>query len=172
MATFTHYLQGTSDTEITSTDTLQFAGGSFDGKITVGDYNDSTHVKADDDSDKSSGNTPNNNNYNDASLPIADGDCALKINFSHSSSVQTESAIFYAYDGSTTTDAPTDTTFYAAEGADDSSWTNAEGSGSALTLADNSSAATSHDFYIAVSASPDSVGEKTGNMYRMELTYF
>lgn len=170
MASFTHYLQGTTDTEITSSDTLQFADGSFDGRIQVGNYNSSTHVKDDTDSDKSSGNTPNNNNYNDATLPIADGDCALSINFSHTESVETTSAIFYAYDGADTTVAPPDTTVYAAEGGD-GSWTNAEGSGSALSLADHTSASTSHDFFIALTASPDNVGSKSLK-YRLELTYF
>ncbi len=172
MATFTHYLQGSTDTTITSTDRLQFAGGTFDSAITVGEYNDSTHVKDDTDSDKSSGNSPNNNKYGTiSSWPISTGDCALKINFSHSSSVETQNAIFYAYDGSDTTAGPSNVTFYAAEGGVSSSWTNAEGSGSALALADNTSAATSHDFYLAVSASPDTVGTKTGNMYRIELEY-
>ncbi len=171
MATFTHSLQGSTDTTIGTTDKLQFAGGTFDSKITVGNYNSSTHVEDDTSSDKSSGNSPNNNNYNDASLPIADGDCALKINFSHTSSVQTESAKIYAYDGSDTSTAPSNTTVYMAEGADDSTWTNAEGSGSALGLADNTSAATSHDFFVAVTASPDTVGSKS-LAYQIELTYF
>lgn len=170
MATFTNYLQGNEDTEITATDSLQFANGSFDGKITIGEYNDSTHVKTDDDADKSSGNTPNNNNYTDASLPIADGDCALNINFSHTSSVETEDTSFYAYDGTTKTDAPDNTTVYAAEGGD-GTWTNAEGSGSALSLDDHGTPATSHDFYIAISASPDTVGSKT-LAYDFKLTYF
>ena len=170
MATFTHYLQGTTDTEITDVDTLQFAGGTFDSKITVGEYNTSTHVKDDTDSDKSSGNTPNNNNYNDDTLPYSDGDCALKINFSDESSVSTESAIFYAYDGADTATAPPDTTVYACESGDDN-WTNAEGSGNALALADRTTADTSHDFFIGISASPDNVNLKTGK-YRMELTYY
>lgn len=172
MAEFTHYLQGSTDTEITSSDVLQFAGGSFDSKITVGEYNDSTHVKADDDSDKSDGNSPKNNNYNDDSLPISEGDCALKINFSHDSDVEIENAEFYAYDGSDTANGPSDVTFYAAEGDVSDDWVNAEGSGDALSLEDKTSASDSHDFYIAVTASPDSVGTKSGNKYRIELTFF
>lgn len=182
MASFTHDLQGDTDTEITSTDLLQFAGGSFDGKITVGEYNDSTHVKADDDSDKSDGNTPNNVKYISSSEgdwgdgtedidQITDSECTLKINFSHDSSVETENATFYAYDGSDTSNGPSDVTFYAFESGD-TDWTNAEGSGSALDLDDNTSADTSHDFFIAASASPDSVGLKSGNKYRLELTFF
>lgn len=179
MATFEHTLQGSTDTTIADTDTLQFANGTFDGKITVDEYNDSTHVKDDTDSDKSDGNTPNNVKYISNSEAdwgdgtenldqITDAECTLKINFSHDSSVATEDAVFYAYDGLDTANAPDGMTFYAAESGD-ASWTNAEGSGSALELDDQSSD-TSHDFYIAVSAKPDSVGSKSGK-YRCELIY-
>lgn len=170
MASFNHFLQGTTDTEITSTDILQFAAGTFDSKITVGDYNSSTHVKTDTGSDKSSGNSPNNNDYDTASLPLADGDCALKINFTHTESVAVENAVFYVYDGADTTAAPPDTTVYACEGGDDT-WTNAEGSGSSLGLADHTTAATSHDYFIGITVSPDNVGQKAPE-YRMELTYY
>lgn len=181
MATFTHYLQGTSDTTIAATDTLQFAAGTFDSKITVDNYQDSTHVETDASADKSSGNTPNNVKYISSTQAdigagtvdlstLNDSDATLKINFSDASSVQTESAIFYAYDGTTTTNAPVGMTVQAAE-IGDSSWTNAEGSASAVALADHTTGATSHDFFIAISAKPDSVGEKTG-AYRIELTYF
>lgn len=188
MATFTWELQGSSDTTIGATDIVQFAGaGGFDSKITVGEYNDTTHVKSSGGANDSSGNTPNNVKFisqsggtgSDSQADWGDGtedldqildaECTLHINFSDASSVTTESAIFYAYDGSTTTTAPTGITFVAAEGGD-ANWTGAEGSGSALAL-DDQGAATSHDFYIAVSASPDSVGLKDSFTLRCELTY-
>ena len=75
----------------------------------------------------------------------------------------------YAYDGSTTTSAPTGVTFYAFEQGD-SAWTNAEGSASAVSVNDDT-ASTSHDYYFGISASPESVGEKTAFKIRMELTY-
>lgn len=187
MATFIWYLQGTSDTTIEATDIVQFAGASFDSAITVGSYNDSTHVESSGGADDSSGNTPNNVKFISASGGtggdsqadwgdgtedldgMLTGEATLKINFSDASSVTTSSATFYAYDGSTTTAVPTGVTFYAAEQGD-TNFTNAEGSGSALSLTDQS-ASTSHDFYIAVSASPESVGEKTAFKLRIELTY-
>lgn len=188
MATFTWYLQGTSDTTIEATDIVQFAGsGGFDSKITVGEYNDTTHVKASGGADDSSGNTPNNVKFISQSGgtggdsqadwgdgtedldQILDAECTLKINFSDASSVATSSAIFYAYDGTTTTNGPTGVTFVAAESGD-TNFTAAEGSGSALSLSDQS-AATSHDFFIACSASPDSVGLKDSFTLRIELTY-
>jgi hypothetical protein len=171
-----------------ATDILQFAAsGGFDTNITVGEYNDTTHVKSSVGADDSSGNTPKNVKFISQSDgtggdseadwgdgtedldQILDAECTLKINFSDAASVAITGAIFYAYDGSVTTNAPTDVTFVAAEGGD-ANWTAAEGSASAVSLADQG-AATSHDYYIACSASPDSVGLKDSFTLRVELTY-
>lgn len=180
MATYKWYLQGTSPTTI-GADILQFAGATFDSAITVGEYNDTTHVEDESTgADNSSANTPNNVKYvasgtgdwgdgTESLANILDGECTLKINFAHTSAVAVSSHILYAYDGTTTTAVPTGVTFQAAEQGD-AAWTNAEGSAAALTITDSSSA-TSHDFYVAVSASPESVGEKTAFVIRDELTY-
>ncbi len=187
MATYTWYLQGTSPTTIEATDIIQFAGATFDSAITVGAYNDSTHVESSVGANDSSGNSPNNNKFVSASGggggdsqadwgdgtedidAITDEECALKINFSHTSAVAVTDHILYAYDGSTTTNAPTGVDFQVAESGD-TNFTNAEGSASALGVTDSGSA-TSHDFYFLISASPESVGEKTDFVLRDELTY-
>lgn len=188
MATYTWALQGSSPTTIEASDIVQFAGsGGFDTAITVGEYNDTTHVESSVGANDSSGNTPNNNKFISAAGgtggdsqadwgggtedldQITNGEAALHINFAHSPAVAITNHIFYAYDGSTPTNGPTDVTFQCAE-VGDTNFTNAEGSGSALSINDSSSA-TSHDFYIVVSASPDSVGEKTAFTLRDELTY-
>ena len=180
---FTHELQGTTPTEIDATDVLQFAGSTgFDSRIKVDEYNESTHVKTSGGANKSSANTPRNNQFVTASTISVDGaaavnlntiensDAALKINFSDSESVAVEEAKFFSYDGSDTAVAITGLNFRAAE-VGDTNWTEAEGSASALDLGDKETPATSHDYFIAVSASPTSVGAKTGS-YRIELTYF
>jgi hypothetical protein len=188
MATYTWVLQGSTPTTIEATDIIQFAGsGGFDDPITVGEYNDTTHVESSVGANDSSGNTPNNNKFISASGgtggdseadwgdgtedidQITDAECALELNFAHGSAVAVSSHIFYAYDGSTTTEVPTGITFYCAESGD-ANFTNAEGSGAALSIADSGSA-TSHDFYIMLTASPESVGEKTDFAVRSELTY-
>jgi hypothetical protein len=181
MATFTWYLQGTSPTTIEATDVLKFAGGAFATPITVGAYNDSTHVASSVDADDSSANTPHNTKYVAAGTlsldggatsncaDLASGNCPLKINFSDASSVTTTAAIFYAYDGNTTTEVPTGVTFQAFE-LGDAAWTNAEGSAAAVTINDDT-ASTSHDYFFGVSASPESVGAKTAFKLRIELTY-
>lgn len=167
---------------------MQFAGSAgFDSNISVGSYNDTTHVKASGGADDSNGNTPNNVKFisqaggagGDSQADWGDGtedldaittaEATLKINFSDAASVAISNAIFYAYDGSTTTAVPTGVTFVAAE-VGDTNWTAAEGSAAALALADQA-AATSHDFFIACSASPDSVGLKDAFSLRIELTY-
>ena len=188
MATFAFSLQGSDPTTIAETDIIQFAAaGGFDSKITVNQYNDTTHVKASGGSDLSDGNLPNNVKFISQSGgtggdsqadwgdgtedldQITNGEATLKITFSDDASVVTEEAIFYAYDGTTPATAPTGVDFRAAE-VGDTNWTEAEGSGSALALDDQLTPATSHDFYIAASMSPTSVGLKEFAV-RMELVY-
>src|SRR5690606_11152695 len=155
--------------------------------IQVGEYNDTTHVESSAGENDSSGNTPNNNKFISQSGgtggdsqadwgdgtedidAITDAECALKINFADASSVAITEHILYGYDdGGATTDAPDGVDLRLAESRD-ANFTQAEGSASALELTD-SAAATSHDFFIIISASPTSVGEKTFTL-RDELTY-
>lgn len=186
MATFIWYLIGSSDTTLEATDILQFAGASFDSAITVGAYNDSTHVESSVGANDSSANTPNNVKFvsqtggtgGDSQADWGDGtedidqilttECTLKINFSHGVSVITTGAKFYAYDGTTPATAPVDVTVKGAEQGD-ANFTDCGGSGSAITITDDTTG-TSHDYYVLLSVSPDSVGEKDF-AWGIELTY-
>lgn len=186
MATFVWTLQGSTPTTIDATDKLQLAGAAFGDPIQVNAYNDSSHVESNVGANDSNGNTPNNNKFisqaggtgGDSQADWGDGtedldqittaEAALKINFAHGSAVITEDAIFYAYDGTTPATAPVGVDVRVAE-VGDANFVQAEGSGAALALDDNSSN-TSHDFFIVVSMSPTSVGAKTGKL-RIELTY-
>lgn len=188
MATFVWTLQGSTPTTIDASDIVQFAGvGGFDSKVAVNAYNDTTHVSSSGGGNDSSGNTPNNNKFisqtggtgGDSQADWGDGtedldaittaEASLKINFSDASSVITESAIFYAYDGTTPSAVPTGVDFRAAE-VGDANFTEAEGSGAAVTITDDT-AATSHDYFLVISASPTSVGLKDDFSLRIELTY-
>lgn len=188
MATFTWTLQGSTPTTIGGTDLLQFAGpGGFDDPITVSEYNDTTHVESSVGANDSSGNTPHNNKFISQSGgtggdsqadwgggtedldQITTAEAALLINFADASSIVTTDAVFYAYNGSNTATGPTDVDFRAAE-VGDANFTQAEGSGSPVTINDDT-ASTSHNYYLVVSASPQSVGEKTAFALRIELTY-
>lgn len=187
MATFTWVLQGTSPTTIEATDKVQFAGASFGDAVTVSEYQDTTHVESSVGANDSDGNSPYNTKFisndggggGDGQADWGDGtedidailtsECPLKITFAHTSSVVTTDGIFYAYDGTTTTDAPVGVTFWAAEQGD-TNWTAAEGSAAAVTITDDSTAE-SHDYYFLISASPESVGLKTAFKLRIELVY-
>lgn len=180
MATFTKVLQGSVDTPIGATDVLQFAGGTFGSRIAITTFNSSTHVRNSGGTEISGSNTPNNVKYvasgtadwGDGTEALANmlaSEATLKITFSHTSAVSVENAIAYFYDGTTPATAPVGLTCYMAEQGD-ATWTNAEGSGAALELADQESA-TDHDYYLALSVSPDSVGTKSGKA-RIELTYY
>lgn len=188
MATYTWVLQGSSPTTLEATDILQFAGaGGFDTAVAVGSYNDTTHVESSVGANDSNGNTPNNNKFisqtggtggdsqgdwgdgTEDIDQITDSECTLEINFSHGSAVAITNHILYGYDGSTPATGPVEVDLRLAESGD-ANWTEAEGSGSALSIGDSASN-TSHDFYILASASPTAVGEKTDFVLRDELTY-
>lgn len=174
-------LQGATPTTIDATDYIQFSDGTFDNPITVSSYNDGTHVRSSGGADDSSGNTPNNVKYiasgtadwgdgTEACNAMLDSEATLKIAISETSSITVTDISFYAYDGTTTTNAPTGMTVQAFEQGD-SAWTQIHGSGSALSVTDSSTPATDHYFYIALSASPSSVGVKSANKVRIEFTY-
>ena len=174
-------LQGTSDTTVDETDSIAFHNGTFDAPIQVGEYNDGTSVRASGGTDDSDGNTPNNNKYvasgtadwgdgTESLADILDAECALKMTIAYDSAITVTDITMYAYDGTTPANAPTGTTVQLAESGD-SAWTQAHGSASALTITDSTTPATSHDFYVLVSASPTAVGVKDANKIRCEFTY-
>ena len=189
MATFTWTGQGTNGSDnitIEATDKIGFYGAAFGDAITVSEYQTTTHNETSGgthDCPSSSTVHLHNTKYisgtefaldaggtetlNGTNLTTAE--CPLKINFAHGSSVATSSATFWAYDGTTDSAVPTEVTFQCAEQAD-TAWTNAEGSGAAMTLDDNTTD-TSHDFYLALSASPEAVGDKTAFAVKIQLTY-
>jgi hypothetical protein len=187
MATYTWYLQGASPTTIEATNIIQFAAATFGSPITVNAYNNTTHVESSVGANDSSGNTPKNNKFisqtggtgGDSQVDVGagtvdldsvtTGNCALKINFSHATSVVTTGHIVYAYDGTTTTAVPTEVDCRIAEQGD-ANWTEAEGSAAGCTITDDTTG-TSHDYYILISASPTTVGAKTAFKIRSELTY-
>ena len=179
--TQTWELQGTTPTTIEATDSIAFSDGTFDNPITVSSFNDGTHVRSSVGADDSDGNTPNNVKYvasgtgdwgdgTESLADILDAECTLKLTISESSNITVTDITMYAYDGSTTTTAPTGMDVYLAESGD-AAWTNADGSAAALTITDSDTPATDHYFYIAVSASPSSVGVKDSNKIRCEFTY-
>ena len=179
--TQTWYLQGTTATTIGATDFIQFSDGTFDNPITVGAYNGGTHVRSSGGSNSSSANSPKNSKYLTSSTvdvgggsvslsSVTTANCPLKINVSYDSNITITNVKMFAYNGTTETTAPTNLDVYLAEQGD-TSWVNADGSASALTLGDKSTGATSHDFYVLMSVKPTAVGTQSANKVKFSFTY-
>lgn len=182
MATWALTAQLTTGTlSVGATDRLWFNGSTFGTNVTVSSYQDSTHISNSSDAHQCTTNHVNNVKYlssttmslngaGSANLStLTTGNSPFKFNFSDAASVATSAATFYFYDGTTDATAMAGVTVQAAEGGTTSTWVAANGSGAALSLA-NQSAATSHDFFIAASLSPTSTGAKTGKC-KITLTY-
>lgn len=199
MATFTwsaYCGAGPAWTDI-STNTVVFSGSNTDlaVPITVGSWNDGTHLGTDDPgTDQCGANHMNNVKFvtgtqfdldgggteslNDTNLVATE--CTLRIEFTDAASVSISNARFYTYDGSTTTAEAVGMEVYAFEqGVGASAWTyinddstnfGGDNSGERLSLSDQG-AGTEHTFYIAVSARPESVGAKTEFDFGIALTY-
>lgn len=175
-------LGGTTDTVIDATDYIQFSDGTFDNPITVGSYNAGTHVRSSGGANDSSANTPNNNEYVDAThvkinggasallSTITDAQCALEITVGYDTNITVTDITIFAYDGTTEATAPTNLDVYLAEGGV-GTWVNADGSASAADIADSSTPATSHVFYVAMSVSPSAVGTQSANKVKFSFTY-
>lgn len=175
--------------------TIVFSGsGGLDTAITVGNWQDETHLgDGDPGTDQCGTNHVPNVKYvsgtqfdsgggtealNDTNL--VQTECTLRVKFTDASSVATSNGRFYAFDGSTETNEALGVEAYAFEqGVGATSWTQinddsgdigGDNSGERLALSDQS-AGTEHYFYIAVSARPESVGSKTQFDFGVALTY-
>ena len=96
---------------------------------------------------------------------IGVNDC-VRIEFTDgATSVVTENAIFYSYDGTTDATAPVGVTTKGLEQGD-AAWTAMGGNAAAVSIT-NDSTTTDHLFYVAVSASPTSVGEKLSFAFKI-----
>lgn len=117
---------------------------------------------------------------------------SLNIRFTHSPAVQAQNVKIYGYDRSNKNNNPSGVNLYAAEiihpnttqgltGSGSTTWANIKGSGTTLTLASSPGTSglspngpattdTRHDWYLALSATPTSVGAKEFGLY-FELEY-
>lgn len=176
---FTWELQGGTPTEIGATDILQFAGvEGFNAPVFVDQYQDTMHVKSSGGSDLSNGNTPNNVKFISQSGgtggdsqadwgdgtedidQITTGEATLKVTITEDINVTVTDAVYYSYeDGGDFEDPAPDIVDVAFE-VGDTNFSVLAGSGSVLELADSDTPATSHDFYIGHSRSPEAIGLK------------
>jgi hypothetical protein len=103
------------------------------------------------------------------SLPVPHDYCQLRVHLDSTLPIHITSARFYAYDGIDDATPYRGLTFYAAEGDISTSWIAANGSSQAL-ICQNQALASTHDFYIALSASPTDTGDKQGK-FKFVFTY-
>jgi hypothetical protein len=182
MATWVTTAQLTTGTLVVgATDRVWFNGATFGTNVTVSSYQDSTHVSNSSDVHQCSSFHVHNTKFLTSTTMSLDGAASanlstlttanspLKFNFADPSSVATSACTFYFYDGTTDATAMAGVTIQAGEGGTTATWVAANGSGAALSVA-NQAASTSHDFFIACSVSPSSTGAKTGKM-KITLTY-
>lgn len=190
MATWTltgQRTDGTSTITVGATDRVWYTSGvNITDNVVVSSYQDGTHISDNADAHQATcggaGGHVNNLKYLSSTTVSINGagsatlsgsvptnaQMPFKFNFSDASSVATSAGKFYSYDGTTDATGMVGVTVQAIEKTN-TTWTAANGSGSALTLA-NQSAATSHDFFVGASMSPTSTGAKTGKI-KITLTY-
>lgn len=166
--------------DLGSSDVFAFYDAAWDDPIEVDEWNISCHIETSahahecvtycgvqntylttDTIDIGSGST--------SLIGILTTDGCLWIEFSETAST-TENADFWSYDGTTDTVVPTGVNFYAAEANVTSNWVAAMGA-THLDLGDNATPAATHDFFLALSASPSSTGVKTAFGLKIQLTY-
>ena len=183
---WTGYNSGTTawDLSVGSSNIIGFYGNSgYGSPIWVGQYNDSTHIRlgaaAGDNVDACTPNHLSNLKYIDASnvsirggastalTSVVDTDC-IRIVVTSDTNFVVLAARFYAFDGVTVTQPPTNVNFQTFE-VGNNSWTLANGRNSALNLAAQSNSALSHEFYIGSSISPTSTGSAVQFASRLEV---
>src|SRR3990172_3351997 len=197
MATFTFkgfMGAGPSWTDI-GANTLVFSSSLTDlaTNITVAQFNDGTHVgNGDPGTDQCGANHVNNNKYLTGSTISVNGggsealndtnltanECSLDVLFNHGSAVALSSVLFYCYDGTTpATRAPGLDVFCFERGTAQTAWveinddSGAQGGTGNGDSFENRTAATDHDYYVALTASPEVVGAKTLFDLAISLVY-
>jgi len=198
MATFTWEIYANTPAWMDSGvgNTLVFAGSATDLTIpvTVGEYQTGTHSgNGDPGTDQCGTNHCKNVKYVSGTqfdkgggtttlntTNLADTECTFRVKFTDASSVALSAARFYTFDGAVVTNEAVGITAYACERVsglagwtiinDDTGNTGGDNTGETLALS-NQTAETVHYYYIALSATPQSVGAKTSFDLGLALTY-
>jgi len=174
---------GEWDFIISDTNLIGFYGpDGYGSPIQVGQFNDSMHIRTSISTDTDACPPPHLRNckyISSTEISIAGGptltlsdtvpaetDC-IRITLTSDTPVIVQNIRFYAFDGTTITNPPQNVDFYCGEKGD-TSWTLAHGQSNALVLNDHNEAATTHHFYIFMSASPKATGAQTQFAVRFE----
>lgn len=172
-------------------DTLGFFGAGFGFSIRVGEYNNSCFV-TNDNGTTNYGQVPNLRYFNTSGayvaselvgtelLEVDDSEATLEIRLITDSSVETQNTSFRAFDRSNIDNDPSGVIVYAAEiikpnpvvrGSGDQNWTAIAGSGSTLSLDDQTTPTGVHYWYVGLTATPTSIGEKTNLGFYFETEF-
>ena len=172
-------------------DTVGFFGSNFGYSIRVGEYNNTSYV-TNDTGTTNYGQVPNLQYANTSGayvaseltatelLEVDNTEATLRIRLQTDSSVQTQNTSFRAFDRVNINNDPSGVTVYAAEmvkpspsirGSGDTYWTQIYGSGSTLSLDDQTTASGTHAWYVGLTVSPTSIGEKTNLGYYFETEF-
>lgn len=172
-------------------DTAGFFGAGFGFSIRVGEYNNTSYV-TNDNGTTNFGALPNLMYANTSGayvaselvatelLEVDNQEATLKIKLTTDSDVQTQNTSFRAFDRVNIDNNPSGVTVYAAEinkpstsfrGSGDINWTSVAGSGSTLSLDDQLLSSGVHVWYIGLSVTPTSIGEKTDLGFYFETEF-
>ena len=167
--------------------TIGFYGPGFGLSVRVGDFNETTYRTTED--GQTNGNALPNTRW--ASLTgvfigpsiipallqdTLTSEATLRIELMTDAAVATQNTIFRTFDKVSIDSAPSGVDVFSAEviaGASfgDTGWTQIQGSGVVMSLDDHAVAATTHNFWVALSSSPTSVGEKTNFAFYFETEF-
>lgn len=161
--------------------TVGFYGAGFGLSVRVGEYNEST-FRTIENGTSNGGSMPNLRFANPTGawvagliparelLEVDNSEATLRVRLNTDSAVATQNTNFRAFDKNDINNPPSGVTVLAAEirkdnvlvrGSGDSAWTTIAGSGSVLSLDSRADLTTQKDFYIGLTVSPNSIGEKT-----------
>ena len=196
MATTINWFGGDGANEILpaesgDNDTLGFFGAGFGFSIRVGEYNNTCYA-TNDNGTVNHGQVPNLRWVNTSGayvsselvgtelLEIDNTETTLRITLNTDSNVQTQNSSFRAFDRVNIDNNPSGVTILAAEinkpspstrGSGDVNWTTIAGSGSTLSMDDQLLASGVHLWYVGITASPTSIGEKTNLGFFFETEF-
>lgn len=169
--------------------TVGFFGASFGFSIRVGEFNVTT-TRTNANGTSNGGSMPNTRFANTSGafigvtaqelLSVDNSESTVAIRLTTDNSVGTQNASFRAFDRLNINSIPSGVTIRAAEilkpspvirGSGDTNWSVVAGSGQTLSMANQALNATTHDWYIALTATPLSIGEKTNIGFYFETEF-
>jgi hypothetical protein len=166
--------------------TIGFYGPGFGLSVRVGDFNESTYRTTED--GQTNGTALPNVRWASATgayvgpsiveqglQTILDSEATLRIELMTDVAVTTQNGVFRAFDKSSIDNPSSGVDVYAVEidgGSGLPNWTNqVGGSGTVLPMASKLFPQTTHNWYVALSSTPTSIGEKTNFAFYFETEF-